>query len=296
MGLPTGDSTAVDTGGASTDTGGTSTGGTSTGGTSTGGTSTGGTSTGGTEASTGSTTSESTSSSSSDGSDGVAFILLPDGGAGAECDIYAQDCPVGEKCNAYAAGGGGSWDSLGCFAVVNDPDQVGDACTAFGGGATGLDSCDIGSMCWDVDDATDIGTCVANCTGAAVAPLCAGAGESCVVSNQDSLHLCLPNCSPLLQDCDAGQGCYAIGDVFTCAPDVSGAGGDAGDACEFINVCTPGLGCVEASTQACFGACCTPFCETDQPNTCPGIGQTCVAWYAVGEAPLGFENVGVCTV
>lgn len=274
---------------------------------------TGGTTSGTTSGTTGGTTSGTTSGSSSDGgplldlgvigtsgSDtGVGFIVALDVGAGMDCSPWLQDCPVGEKCNAWDSSGGGAWDANACFAIDPAPVGVGDVCTVVGSGTSGVDNCELGAMCWGVDVMTNEGTCVALCTGTPMAPVCAPAGTSCVIENGGVLTLCLPACDPLLQDCAAGDGCYLVGDDFVCAPDASGAQGVDGDDCAFINVCDPGLYCADStSVEACFGiGCCTPFCDLSAPgDPCPAVTEECVAVYPMGMAPLGLEDVGVCAI
>ena len=51
-----------------------------------------------------------------------------------DCDIWAQDCPEGEKCSAWANDGGGAWNATRCVPVDDDPDQVGEACNVEGSG------------------------------------------------------------------------------------------------------------------------------------------------------------------
>ena len=258
-------------------------------------------STGG-ESSSGGTTegsSGSTSGSTSGFETGVVFLVEPDVPMAIECDPYLQDCPVGEKCNAWNASGGGSWDALGCFPIDPAPVGVGETCLVQGSGTSGIDDCELGAMCWDVDAATNQGTCVALCTGSPVAPVCP-AGSSCVIANDGVLNLCLPGCDPLLQDCAPGQACYPVGAGFTCAPDASAGAGVDGDECEFINVCDPGLMCINAgAVEGCFGfvGCCTPFCDLSMPgDPCPALSEECVPFFELGMAPLGLEDVGVCAI
>jgi hypothetical protein len=240
------------------------------------------------------------SSSSSDGGmdTGVVFLVEPDGGPGIECNTYLQDCPVGQKCMPWDNIGGGSWNALGCFPVDPAPVGEGEVCTVQGSGTSGIDDCALGHMCWDVDAVTNEGTCVAMCTGSEVAPVCGPPGTTCVISNDGVLNLCLPGCSPLLQDCPGAQGCYPVGDLFTCAPDASGAMGVDGDECAFINVCDPGLMCIGGgAVEACFSNCCTPFCDVSLPgDPCPAVTEECVPFYSPGLAPPGFEDVGVCAI
>jgi hypothetical protein len=255
------------------------------------------------ESSSGGTTEGVSAGSSSSGGEfetGVVFIVEPEVGAGMDCDPWLQDCPVGEKCNPWDSSGGGSWDANACFPVDPFPVGVGETCTVVGSGTSGIDDCEAGAMCWDVDAATNEGTCVALCTGSPMAPMCA-AGSSCVITNGGVLTLCLPGCDPLAQDCGAGQGCYFVGADFICVPDASGGQGVDGDGCEFINVCDPGLMCIDAgSVQGCLGGtagCCTPYCDITVPgDPCPAAAEECVPFFDPGMAPLGLEDVGVCAI
>ncbi|MBL8975762.1 MAG: hypothetical protein JNK56_34490, partial [Myxococcales bacterium] len=69
----------------------------------------------------------------------------------AECDLWAQDCPPGNKCAPYDKDGDGIHDTPRCVPVDGAPDQAGDDCSIAGSIASGIDSCDLGLMCWNVD-------------------------------------------------------------------------------------------------------------------------------------------------
>ena len=237
----------------------------------------------------------------SSGDPGSNFLGTPDLGDGAyECDPYAQNCPPGQKCMYWANDGGSSWNATGCFEIDPDPDEVGEPCTVEGSGTTGIDSCVFGAMCWDVDPETNEGTCVEMCAGSYFEPFCSDPSTMCAGRGP---YLCLPSCCPIEQDCPEGQACYPIQDTFTCAPDASGDVGALGDACEFINVCDPGLICLDSSVlppgYPCESAagCCAALCETHQ-STCSRLDPAleCTLWYGEGEAPPGLERLGVCTL
>jgi len=223
-----------------------------------------------------------------------------------ECDVFAQDCPVGEKCMPWANDGGDMWNATRCSPVVPDPGDPGEPCLVEGSSVSGIDSCDLGSMCWGVDDETLTGTCVAMCTGTIEAPICEEEGTVCAISNGEVLAVCLLACDPLAQDCPVGEGCYPVQDEWVCSPDGS-EGSGYGAPCEFINACVPGLVCLDSSMvppgEACEGAagCCTEICDVADPAgdmQCTGApgGQVCEPWYDDGRAPAGLEDVGVCTV
>src|SRR5690606_38571371 len=64
----------------------------------------------------------STAADTADTADGdstsMGFVGDPDvGGGGGECDVFAQDCPKGEKCMPWANDGGGSWNATTCSPV-----------------------------------------------------------------------------------------------------------------------------------------------------------------------------------
>lgn len=222
-----------------------------------------------------------------------------------ECDIWDPDgCPDGEKCNAYATAGT-SWDANKCVMVMGD-DQPGDDCTATdGSGVSGNDTCAEGSMCWDIDSETMNGYCVEFCTGAPNNAKCEG-DTICAIYNDGVLPLCLPSCDPL----SAGADCpnernVCIADPgglgFVCVLNASGDMAPYGTECQYVNSCNQGLFCAAAeAVPGCAGSqgCCSEFCDVNQPNTCSGMGggQECVPWFAMGDAPPGYEDVGGCAI
>ncbi|MEM9454794.1 MAG: hypothetical protein AAGF11_11490 [Myxococcota bacterium] len=214
--------------------------------------------------------------------------------------ITQDDCPAGEKCMPVGLGGG-SWDATMCVAIDPAPVAVGDVCDVVGNATSGLDNCDIGAMCWNVDGATLQGTCIELCSCSYDNPQCVISNAVCAVVNSDVLPLCIPVCNPLdPTDCAANEGCYPVGAYFQCAPDASGMMGVQGDPCEFINVCDNGLICVEpALIPGCIGAsgCCTATCDVNDPAPgCP-VGTDCVPYYPGGGAPdMCLEDVGVCAI
>jgi len=244
----------------------------------------------------------STSSTDDRGDDPCAFYAgcPPDVDSPIECDPFVQDCPVGEKCMPWADDGAGVWNATRCSPVDPDPNAPGEPCTVEGSGTSGLDSCDVGVMCFDVDPETNEGTCVAMCTGSPADPLCAEPEEACLIANDGVLVLCLDTCNPLEPACEPGTECYPspTSDAFLCLPD-SGEG-EYGAPCEFTSACAPGHACLDGSVfPACAEAsCCTPFCDITAGLPCPddALGVTCQPWYEDGMAPPGYENVGACTL
>ena len=248
------------------------------------------------------TTIEASSSSDTSVDDGSCAFYAgcpPDVGRDPfECDVFAQDCPEGEKCMPWANDGGTAWNASRCSPVANEPDAPGEPCTVEGSAYSGIDSCELGAMCYQVDPITNEGTCLAMCTGNVVDPQCAAPEELCVIVS-DFVPLCEDACQPLMPECAGGLGCYPSDGGFVCwwPTDTPGV---YGEECDYVNACIPGHTCAEgASFPSCAGAsCCTEFCDTAAGLTCPEADQgvTCVPWYDDGMAPPGYENVGVCTL
>ncbi len=241
----------------------------------------------------------SSSSTEADETYGPGFITDPDGGPSwIECSTIEQDCPRGEKCNAWANDGGSAWIAAKCFPIAPDPDGVDEPCTVEGNGVSGIDSCDLGSICLEVDGRTLEGTCVPYCTGSRNAPVCDDPARYCQISARGVLAICIAPCNPLdQQTCPEGNACYPIDDRFMCAPDASGAaGGSIFEGCEFINACNPGLFCVNPNLSAMcppgIDGCCLPVCNTSAPD-CPAA-MVCEPWFPPKNVESGDENIGVC--
>ncbi|MBV1857047.1 MAG: hypothetical protein KUG77_01455 [Nannocystaceae bacterium] len=202
-----------------------------------------------------------------------------------------------------------NWHLDGCFPVSSEPGQPGEPCTMEDYDASGLDSCAAGSMCYNVTEETLQGTCFALCEGTLGNPSCADSDALCDIQYNGALPLCKQPCDPLEDSCPEGEGCYPFGDFtnFSCAldkSDVTDVPGLAGDECEFINHCAPGLVCFEqpfffGCDTDLFG-CCTEFCDLDDPapdGGCSLADQVCIPWHLEGEVvPEGLENVGFCYV
>ena len=156
-------------------------------------------------------------------------------------------------------------------------------------------------MCWNADADTGIGVCIAFCTGSPDAATC-DAGTNCSILNNGSLAICLPQCDPLAQDCEAANDLcipHPDGDGYTCVLDASGDMAPYGTPCEFINVCNKGLFCVDAASVpepecAAASGCCSPICSISGGEACPGQGQTCEPVF--DPQPPGYEDVGVCLI
>lgn len=237
---------------------------------------------------------------STDDNPGSFYAIRPDSNPLEECDVFAQDCPVGDKCMPWANDGGGTWNAAHCVPVADSPGQPGDPCTVEGGPTSGFDDCDLGVMCFHVDPATNEGVCVAMCTGTPAAPMCEEAQQTCVTGGGGVVALCLDTCDPLASMCDAGEGCYPnpSGAEFLCLP--TATAGVYGDDCSGVDDCDTGHVCLAGAAfpDCAGGGCCTEYCDVTAPEACPEamLGATCQPWFGPGMAPPGLENVGVCAL
>lgn len=226
-------------------------------------------------------------------SDPGGFLPFNDLGPDQWCDLFSQNCPPGLKCMPYADDGGQIWNAAGCFPVVEDPDEVGEPCTIEG---NGIDTCDIGMICWDADPHTQMESCVSMCNGHESDSICTDPDTFCAQDGTGLLALCLPTCDPLNQDCPDDLGCYPFINRFTCISDASGPQGAPGQTCQSINTCDPGSACVSPEfVPGCEAPdlCCSAFCPIGEPPTACLPGQVCVPWYReLGDS--SYEDVGLC--
>lgn len=223
------------------------------------------------------TTTDSTGSvDSSSSDDGLSFLLptdLPTSCQLLECDVWSQDCPRGEKCAPWSAcQPDGTWNATRCYPIDEAPAAPGEPCQIYEGGIySGADDCEQAAVCWNVDPDTLTGTCVAMCEGDPSDPTCAGA-NACVIANDGAITLCLPECDPIAQDCDAGQGCYPVEQgttPFACLPE--GLQVETGQ--QVPPSCAAGStdvdGTLLASCDDDAEVCCATFCNPAAP-ACEG--------------------------
>ncbi len=165
------------------------------------------------------TTDPTVTTSDPDGSSGVTFVTPSDGGPSEQCmcDVFAQDCGQGDKCMPWSNDGTPTWNCTRCSPIADNPGQPGDVCMVEGSPVSGIDDCDYGAMCWNVDLETLEGTCVAQCTGNQDNPSCSG-NTDCLIANDGVLNLCLPVCDPLADDCPPEQTCIESTNAFVCVP------------------------------------------------------------------------------
>ena len=240
-----------------------------------------------------SATSTSGTSTSTTGNGSAGFIDPPDGGVVGQCDPGLQDCPnEDEKCTGYVTMPGDCCvDANHCVPMMGMK-QFGEPCTR----VDGNDDCDKGLFCMTkTSGSTGEGICLEYCV--VDDPNSCVNGGTCLAFNDGALPLCQQECDPLLQDCQGGQGCYPAFDSFVCAVPNLDQGGADGDPCYTIQSCQKGLACVSADVLSdCQDtACCTPFCDLNAPDPCT-MPEQCVAWFDMGMAPPGLEDVGACLV
>ncbi len=188
----------------------------------------------------------------------------------------------------WANDGSLAWNATRCFPL--DPDQVGEPCTVEGGPSSGVDSCGLGELCFDVD-AEGNGRCVSFC-GSEEDPTCPE-GQACLLANDGVLSLCLDACDPLMPSCAEGEGCLPAGIDFVCLPTLGEAIVTAGT-CYHIGGCEPGTVCLNADiVPNCEDelGCCSPWCDLSSP-LCPPDAE-CLPWFEM-DAPPEFETLGIC--
>lgn len=259
-------------------------------------------------ASTGSGTSDASTTTGLADSSGGANDESSSGGddssVDAECSIWDQDCPMGEKCAPWSLEPDLVPDEIRCCPEDANAAQPGDACIVDGYFGSCVDDCVKGSMCLDFDG-DGMGTCQKYCTGSANDPACE-LGQGCFIYFS-GVPFCFDTCDPLVQNCPEGNGCYPDADEdggtgFLCLPSIGPSA--VGGPCWLLSGCQPGLICVTPdfvpSCNQNFG-CCTPLCDiTETPDPCPAVDTAleCVSWYIGGQMPpdVSYANVGACII
>jgi hypothetical protein len=219
-----------------------------------------------------------------------------DVGAPAECDIWSDSCDTSHKCMPVDITGDSTFDAHRCVPVSGETDPIGGVCSAPKFLLDGLDTCEKGAICWELDQDGN-GTCFRFCDGSLRDPICPPASRCITIS--DVFDYCSPYCNPLLDDCDAERLCLPIVDseIWTCYNHDPANAGAFGEPCTAENTCAEGLLCLgmeNAKECSVAPGCCTPVCDLSAPVECPGVGQECLPWYET--PPPGFEDVGFCAV
>ena len=242
-------------------------------------------------------------STTEDGADATTFVETEDNTQGAACNIYAQDCPSGEKCAPWSDQADLIPDEIRCCPIQGEnPREPGDTCTVEGYLGSCVDDCQTGTFCLDIDGDGE-GVCQSLCSGSATNPEC-GLDETCFVYFAGT-PMCFPTCDPLAQNCPDTQGCYpdeqeAGGTGFICLPTI-GSTGDYNEFCFLLSACLPGFICVTADfLPECNSplGCCTPLCDTGEEDTCSQFNEElqCISWYFDGQTPpsASLADVGAC--
>lgn len=136
-----------------------------------------------TESSSGSDTSEGSTGSDS-GSTGASADSSSSGETGVdplECDPWMQDCSDDRKCVPFASDGGETYDGTQCVPESRETVSLGDECSVEGEITSGVDNCRVGAICWNVDEMSGLGGCVALCGESEEDPYCEDPGTSCEV-------------------------------------------------------------------------------------------------------------------
>jgi len=241
-------------------------------------------------------------------SDTFMFLIEPDGGGSAclsqsLCDVWAQDCPRGEKCMPWNCDGDGRWSSTRCTPLDPEPAQPGENCSMQTGPYSGIDDCDLAAMCWGVDGDTLQGECVAFCSGSEANPACEDPAASCFIGWDGVITLCLPRCDPLASACGVDEACMfdaqgGTAGQFVCMPESVVPAQTDGDDCSDAIGCGDGLVCRPAAdVPGCATSqCCTQLGALAMPPACPDAMQTCLPLFPEGGAPEGLEDLCFCGV
>lgn len=243
------------------------------------------------------TSADSTTSDESSSSSG-SFIQNPDASCSvSQCDVWAQDCPRGEKCSPFSSNGDGTFGGCSdsrCAPLSADPQGIGEPCTVEEGPWSGVDDCDVGAFCWNVDAQTNQGVCVAMCMGSEANPVCEDDALSCFQLSGSSVIACVPSCDPLAPECPAAMTCaMGLGNDYAplCISQSLNVPTGTATECEYPLGCGSGFACVAAaSVPGCTGeSCCTPVCDLETPE-CPPEQSVCA------QVPSTSAGIGACVI
>lgn len=235
----------------------------------------------------------------------------PPVGPGGDCILEDNDCTdPQEKCMPWSEDADRTPDRARCCPLQENPDLVGEPCTAEEYDGSCIDSCEAGSMCLIDNPDTLQGLCRGFCDPGI--PECDGGDGTCksffeLLPGSLTVPLCMDKCDPLTQDCAP--------DSWHCIPDTPTPSGQSGficvppppqepkaplEACGLANDCSPGLVCILASRVpgGCGASpqCCSAFCSVSEGDApCQAIDPelTCVSWMAPDPT---WDDVGVCAL
>lgn len=227
------------------------------------------------------------------------------------CDLCEQDCPEGDKCIPVSIEQDLVPDYLVCEPELPNAVPIGQPCQIYDYYGSGKDNCEVGSFCV-LDEVNGLtGYCAQTCCpnkiddGCPIDEVCEAFFDG--VEGVPPVPLCMPGCDPIEPTSCANVGrpgwnCIpnTLGSTceFLCVPPTpvpnGGELGGQGTPCLFWSDCKPGLHCQPPEVVGCeagdFGYCCTAYCDTTGPNTCPD-GMKCAPFDC--QDP-NFEHVGAC--
>ncbi|WP_434422251.1 hypothetical protein [Nannocystis pusilla] len=219
---------------------------------------------------------------------------MPDLPPVAECDVWNDTCPRGQKCVPYA----GPMEKPGCVDVVDDPIGLNEPCDA----TALVDACEPGTLCYGFGQGGDAGRCLATCEGGPDDASCADACSNCFIHGGEDFGSCPVQCDPRAPDCPEHLSCitFVFQPYFLCAA-TSQATIPAGMACMNAFSCQVGTTCAPAMfLPACDGDnCCAPVCDLNGPDTCadslPGaVCKPWPTWYPEFDASCLPDGIGLC--
>lgn len=200
------------------------------------------------------------------------------------CQPYVDGCSDGLKCTLFDDGGDGTFEKLGCSAIVNSPAAELDECTH---DACWQDTCGAGLACAPTGQGA--GICRAICHE--IEDPCDGPEQVCV-EVLGPVGLCRVRCEVLLQNCPDGEGCFF--QIATAEPSCAPANraNEAGAACASYNDCAVGYQCMPSDViGGCPGGgtnCCATLCDTATGDAC-SADENCI-----GLGVPGQPEAGVC--
>jgi len=224
-------------------------------------------------------------------------------GPGEPCDIWAQDCPAGYKCDPHSFDTSSFPFDARCNPLDPYPKNLGEDCEITYPWAG--DNCAEGLMCdwqWYMSHEECEGTCGVcrhYCKGADGDASCPKSADHCFVIQTGHYGVCLEACDPLMHDCLPLDICQAhleflSSDLvyFFCErdrgdPDMPPS---EGGQC-FNQECGHG--------RFCWQNTCRSLCDLRAPNTCElkDEGAVCMSFISQGLTPTaGLEHVGFCAV
>ncbi len=235
-----------------------------------------------------------------DASGETGFGSFPDAGITTSCrPELDDDCPEGQKCTAYAVDEGTCCVGANrCVPIIGDR-GLGQSCTR----TQYNDDCADRLFCMTKSSGgVGEGSCVLMCdwTAEDSCPDLFGGPAQCIPLNGGVLPICERTCSPFMEDCPQGYGCFPVGGYgFYCSTSTPDGDGLDGDECYTISSCAPGFACVNGAMQATcvHDRCCTEICDTSATAT-PCVGaETCQPFYEDDEIPTReLQHAGYCGI